>query len=69
MDQAETFKVALKAEGRVLSGVQIDEIASEHKAQVTHHLNASVPGATTHICEFKDGSHVNVLVNPSDGLW
>ena len=64
MDHAETFKIALKAKGRILSGVEIDEIASEHEAQVTHHPNASVPGATTHICEFEDGSHVNVLENP-----
>ena len=64
MTQAETFKVALKAEGRILSGVEIDEIASGHFAQVTHHPNSSVAGATTHICEFKDGSHVNVLANP-----
>ena len=64
MDQAETFKVALKTKGRILSGAEIDEIASGHEAQVTHHPNASVSGATTHICEFKDGSHVNVLANP-----
>ena len=64
MDQAETFKIALKTKGRILSGVEIDEIASEHEAQVTHHPNASVPGATTHICEFDDGSRVNVVANP-----
>ena len=64
MDQAETFQVALKAEGRILSGLEIDGIASVHEAQVTHHPNASVAGATTHICEFKDGSRVNVLENP-----
>lgn len=64
MTQAETFKVALKAKGRVLGGVEIDEIALEHGAEVTRHPNASVAGATTHICEFKDGSRVNVLEDP-----
>ena len=54
MTQAETFKVAMRAAGRVLSSAEIDEIPSRHEAQVTHYPNASVAGATTDICEFRD---------------